>query len=56
MLEPLMDAPPVIDVKSKTILLRVLNLTTVDTPEGEEIYSVDWACLGYNNNQDYFYL
>ena len=53
MLEPFMGDPPVIDVKSKTILSRVLNLTTVDTPEGAGIYSIGWAFSCYNNNHDY---
>ena len=56
MLESSMDALQVIDVKSKTILPKVLTVTTVDTPEGADIYSVYWTWLYYNNNQDYLNL
>ena len=45
MLESLIDSPQVIDVKYKIILPKVLNVTTVDTPEGAEIYSVEWTWL-----------
>ena len=56
MLESSMDALQVIYVKSKTIFPKVFKVTTVDTPKGAEIYSVDWNWLCYNNNQDYFNL
>ena len=51
-----MDGPRVIDVKSKTILPKLLYLTTVETPDVDEIYSVNWTWLCYNKNQDYFNL